>query len=296
NVVGASGQRPAELSQLDEVVWDLRSEGRDDLLHHHSGSGPVGFSIGSDHGLVDLPGRLDRSMLLAAEQAAEALALPLGQQLGPGVEGAAGLVERVVFAAATLVELLLDPAPAVVQSVSGQADDMEGIHDCDRSGEDLAGGRLEPREPIHRDDLDAVLPRLGAGSQPGLERRLGTALDHVQQPSGPGLVPGGVRSMITVTYLSPRRVWRHTCSSTPITRTPSKRAGSSISSRFPSARAASLAVCQATPSPAATRAIERWSMTRASSAHRIPPRESFARSAAAAVVSSRQWHPQWSHR
>src|SRR5699024_2188118 len=74
-----SSARPAELSQLDEVVWDLRSEGRDDLLHHHSGSGPVGFSIGSDHGLVNLPGRLDRSMLLAAEQAAEALALPLGQ-------------------------------------------------------------------------------------------------------------------------------------------------------------------------------------------------------------------------
>ena len=114
--------------------------------------------------------------------------------------------------------------------------------------------------------------------------------------AGPVLSLVGVRSMITVTYLSPRRVWRQTCSSTPITRTPSKRAGSSISSRFPSARTASLAVCQATPSPAATRAIERWSMTRASSAHRIPPRESFARSAAAAVVSSRQWHPQWSHR
>ena len=35
-----------------------------------------------------------------------------------------------------------------------------------------------------------------------------------------GPVPSriGVRSMITVTYLSPRRVCRHTCSSTPMTR------------------------------------------------------------------------------
>ena len=38
---------------------------------------------------------------------------------------------------------------------------------------------------------------------------------------------------MTVTYLSPRRVCRHTCSSTPMTLTPSKRVGSSISSRCP---------------------------------------------------------------
>ena len=40
-----------------------------------------------------------------------------------------------------------------------------------------------------------------------------------------GPVPSrtGVRSMITVTYLSPRLVWRHTCSSTPRTSTPPKR-------------------------------------------------------------------------
>ena len=39
--------------------------------------------------------------------------------------------------------------------------------------------------------------------------------------------------MMTVTYLSPRLVCRHTCSSTPMTLTPSKRVGSSISSRCP---------------------------------------------------------------
>ena len=48
--------------------------------------------------------------------------------------------------------------------------------------------------------------------------------------------------MITVTNLSPRRVCRQTCSSTPITVTPSNRAGSSIRTRLPSARTASLAV------------------------------------------------------
>ena len=51
----------------------------------------------------------------------------------------------------------------------------------------------------------------------------------------------GVKSKITVTYLSPSGVWRHTCSSTPMTRTPSHRAGSLISRRAPSARTAVLA-------------------------------------------------------
>ena len=50
----------------------------------------------------------------------------------------------------------------------------------------------------------------------------------------PSRIP--VRSMITVTYLSSRRVWRHTCWSTPRTRTPSNRVASSIRIRLPSAR------------------------------------------------------------
>ena len=51
----------------------------------------------------------------------------------------------------------------------------------------------------------------------------------------------GVKSKMTVTYLSPYGVWRHTCSSTPMTRTPSNRAGSLISRRWPSVRTAVLA-------------------------------------------------------
>jgi hypothetical protein len=63
--------------------------------------------------------------------------------------------------------------------------------------------------------------------------------------------------MMTVTYLSPLRVWRHTCSSTPITRTPSKQAGSEISTHRPSASTASLALSHATPSAPAIRATVR---------------------------------------
>ena len=58
---------------------------------------------------------------------------------------------------------------------------------------------------------------------------LNTCLDRpsTMSSSRAGPVPArtGVRSMITVTYLSPRRVCRHTCSSTPITFTPVEPAG-----------------------------------------------------------------------
>ena len=99
--------------------------------------------------------------------------------------------------------------------------------------------------------------------------------------AGPVLSRTGVRSMITVTYLSPRRVCRHTCSSTPITLTPSKRSGSSIRTRWPSASTALLAVFHDTARPSATRATLRCWHTRASSAHRRARRDSLARGSAA---------------
>ena len=90
---------------------------------------------------------------------------------------------------------------------------------------------------------------------------LNAALDRpsTMSSSRAGPVPTriGVRSMITMTYLSPFLVWRHTCSSTPIAATPSNRAASSMSTRRPSARTASFVVFHATASPSATRATLR---------------------------------------
>ena len=109
-----------------------------------------------------------------------------------------------------------------------------------------------------------------------------------------GPVPSriGVRSMITVTYLSPRRVCRHTCSSTPITATPSNRAGSSIRTRLPSARTASLAVFHDTAEPFGDPGDGQVLTTMPSSAHRSPRRDSFARGSAARLVSWRHTCPQ----
>ena len=111
---------------------------------------------------------------------------------------------------------------------------MERIHHRHRVGEFFGGGGLEPGEPVHRHDLDRVAPRLVAGSA---SQVLNACFDRpsTMSSSRAGPVPSRmpVRSMITVTNLSPRRVCRQQCSSTPIAVTPSNRCGSSISSRWP---------------------------------------------------------------
>ena len=69
--------------------------------------------------------------------------------------------------------------------------------------------------------------------------------------AGPVRSRTGVTSMITFTNRSaepdPARGWRQQCSSTPITRTPSRRLGSSMSSCRPAVRTASLAECHEVP-------------------------------------------------
>lgn len=71
-------------------------------------------------------------------------------------------------------------------------------------------------------------------------------------PERPSTCPqvgwAGVRSMMTVMYLSPWLLCDHTCSSTTMALTPSERRESLISARLPSARTALCAVCQLTPS------------------------------------------------
>lgn len=88
--------------------------------------------------------------------------------------------------------------------------------------------------------------------------------------------------MITVTYLSPNRPWRHTCSSTPIVVTLSRRVGSSDSSSWAEARIASLQVFHATPRIPAIFEMERRSITMCLTASVTASRDNFPRVGAAA--------------
>src|SRR5690606_23908815 len=115
-------------------------------------------------------------------------------QPGAGVQRATCGVERVALVATVTMNSLLDPTPATVQSVAGQAHHMKRVHHRDRVGELLGSGALEAAEPVHRDDLHALAPGLGTLCEPGLEDLLGAALDHVQQPGWAGALtdPGQV--------------------------------------------------------------------------------------------------------
>jgi hypothetical protein len=123
---------------------------------------------------------LTLQVLIVGEQVLQPVLLHVGEQVGAGVQGPAGGVERVAVTATATAGVLLDPAAALVEGVTGQAHDMEGIHDRDRVGQFLGGGGLEPGEPVHRDDFDTVAPHILALAQPLLEGLLGAALDHVE--------------------------------------------------------------------------------------------------------------------
>ena len=170
------------------------------------------------------------------------------------MEGAPRGIERVALAAAVPTGDLLDAAAALVQSIAGQAHDVERVITATASGSSSLVAVLKPVNPsIATTSTPSRQDLSGSPSQV-----LNTCFDRPStiSSSRAGPVPSriGVRSMITVTYLSPRRVWRQQCSSTPITRTPSNRCGSSINTRLPSASTASFAVFHDTPRPSATRA------------------------------------------
>ena len=96
------------------------------------------------------------------------------------MEHTAGLVQGIRGAPAPMVKFLLDTSAAFIESIPGQVHDVEGVHDRPCVWEFFGGGAFEPGESIHRDDLDTLTPRVGAGGQPGFEDPL---------RSGPGPCP-----------------------------------------------------------------------------------------------------------
>ena len=120
-VVGALLQRSAQGHELPEPGRDAVADRLDELDHQLPSGLAVGVSVGGDHPLVDPPGRFDRDMVVGGEEVAQPLGLLVGEEVGAGVQGPSRGVERVVLVAAVAVDDLLDPAPAPVQGVAGQA-------------------------------------------------------------------------------------------------------------------------------------------------------------------------------
>src|SRR5699024_7964352 len=76
--------------------------------------------------------------------------------------------------------LLLNTSTNFIESITGELDDMEGVHDFDRIGQFLDRGCFEAGESVHRDDVDAITPVLRTGFQPLLEHLLRPSGHHVE--------------------------------------------------------------------------------------------------------------------
>ena len=131
------------------------------------------------------------------------------------MEHTAGLVQGIRGAPAPMVKFLLDTSAAFIESIPGQVHDVEGVHDRGCVWEFFSGGALEPGESIHRDDLDVLAPRGRLGGRQVLKTPLDRPGTMSNSREGPLRSWTGVTSKMTVTYVSPYGVWRHTCSSTP---------------------------------------------------------------------------------
>jgi len=66
-------------------------------------------------------------VIVVGEQLLEAGLLLVGEQRVAGVQGPPGGVQRVTGPATVTVEVLLDPAAALVEGVAGEADDVERV-------------------------------------------------------------------------------------------------------------------------------------------------------------------------
>ena len=103
---------------LLEHVGDGLFQGADELLHQVLSQARLVGAVGLDEALVDAPGGLDRGVAIISEQGLQALGLGVGEQAGPGVQGASGPVEPVTCPAPPACDRSLDATAALVELVS----------------------------------------------------------------------------------------------------------------------------------------------------------------------------------
>ena len=88
------------------------------------------------------------------------------------MEHMAGLVQGIRGTPTPMVKFLPGASVALIENITGEVHDVEGIHDRPRAGELFSGGALTAGESIHCDDLNAIAPRVGLGGKPGCEAPL----------------------------------------------------------------------------------------------------------------------------
>ena len=156
-------------------------------LHQGLTADFIGIAIGINNALVDAPGDFEGDVAIAGEQVEDPVLLAWDEQAGSGVEHTASLVEGIRAPAAPMVEFMLNAPTTLIESITGEVYDVEGVHDRGCVWELFSGCAFEPGESIHRYDLDVLAPCVRLGGQD----LLGAARDHIQEPGGAATISYG---------------------------------------------------------------------------------------------------------
>jgi len=129
--------------------------------------GVVWLVVDGSELLGALPGDLDLDVaLVGAERCFEAGVLSVGEVLDAGAQDVADPVERVGFAAAVAVDVLLDPATDLVDRGRAEFHNVKGIKHRDGILELVIDGVLVAMERVQRGDLHPLAERVAAVTKP----------------------------------------------------------------------------------------------------------------------------------
>ena len=126
-------------------------------------------------------GDFDTDMrLICREGLTESFLLTLREPITRGAQKIADLIERITLAPAVTGRVLLDATTHLIESVTGELDDVKGIEHAGGVLELVINGVLISLEGIQRRDLDTGAKLFAALGQPVLVHGARPSWDQVQ--------------------------------------------------------------------------------------------------------------------
>ena len=153
-----------------------------------SALGGCGLMEDVAHLLGAVVGDFDTDMrLICREGLTESFLLTLREPITRGAQKIADLIERITLAPAVTGRVLLDATTHLIESVTGELDDVKGIEHAGGVLELVINGVLISLEGIQRRDLDTGAKVFAALGQPVLVHGARPSRDQIQQ-AGRGMI------------------------------------------------------------------------------------------------------------
>ena len=153
-----------------------------------SALGGCGLMEDVAHLLGAVVGDFDTDMrLICREGLTESFLLTLREPITRGAQKIADLIERITLAPAVTGRVLLDATTHIIESVTGELDDVKGIEHAGGVLELVINGVLISLEGIQRRDLDTGAEVFAALGQPVLVHGARPSRDQIQQ-AGRGMI------------------------------------------------------------------------------------------------------------